>query len=58
VSPDAVLQELTLDIKELQRNIRTIEHDLVAFEDIKNLKLMLKSVRLVPAAPAFDLMPF
>ncbi|WP_197338765.1 J domain-containing protein [Ralstonia solanacearum] len=58
VSPDAVLRELTLDIKELHQYIRTIEQDLVAFEDIKHLKLMLKSVKLVPAASVFDSMPF
>jgi hypothetical protein len=58
VSPDTVLQELVLDIKELRRNIRTIEHDLAAFKDIKNLKLMLKSIKLAPAEPAFDSMFF
>ncbi len=58
VSPDAVLRELTLDIKELRQHIHTIEQDLVAFEDIKHLKLMLKSVKLVPAPSVFDSMPF
>jgi len=58
VFPDAVLQELALDIKDLRRNIRTIEQDLVAFEDIKNLKHMLKSIKLVSAASAFDPIPF
>jgi len=58
VSPDTVLRNLAGDLKELQLNIRTLEQDLLAFEDIKNLKLWLKRCKLVPVAPDFDFMPF
>ncbi|WP_028215172.1 J domain-containing protein [Paraburkholderia mimosarum] len=58
VSPDTVLRNLAGDLKELQLNIRTLEQDLLAFEDIKNLKLWLKRCKLVPVAPDFEFMPF
>ncbi|MCG5079059.1 J domain-containing protein [Paraburkholderia tagetis] len=58
VSPDTVLHNLAGDLKQLQLNIQTLEQDLVAFEDIKNLKLWLKRCRLVPVEPDFEFMPF
>lgn len=58
VSPDTVLRNLAVDLKELRLNIRTLEQDLVAFEDIKNLKRALKNVKLVSARTDFDSMPF
>jgi hypothetical protein len=58
VSPDTVLRNLAVDLKELRLNIRTLEQDLAAFEDIKNLKCWLKGIRLMPAASTFDAMPF
>lgn len=58
VSPDTVLRNLTAELKELRLNIRTLEQDLAAFEDIKNLKLWLKRFKFVPAASDFDTMLF
>jgi hypothetical protein len=58
VSPDTVLRNLAVDLKELRLNIRTLEQDLAAFEDIKNLKRWLKRIQLIPAASTFDAMPF
>jgi len=58
VSPDTVLRNLAVDLKELRLNFRTLEQDLAAFEDIKNLKLWLKRVKFVSAASVFDPMPF
>ncbi|CAB3800651.1 hypothetical protein LMG28614_05240 [Paraburkholderia ultramafica] len=58
VSPDTVLRNLAVDLKELRLHIRTLEQDLVAFEDIKNLKRALKNVKLVSARTDFDSMPF
>ncbi|WP_454753775.1 molecular chaperone DnaJ [Cupriavidus necator] len=59
LSPDTVLRNLAADIKDLRLNIRALEHDLAAFEDIKNLKGWLKTFKLAPPASAFDeMMPF
>jgi len=46
LSPDKPLRMLAADVKEIQANIRELEHDLVAFEDIKNVKRWLKRVLL------------
>lgn len=58
VSPDGVLQNLAVDLKELRLNNRTLEQDLAAFEDIKNLKLWLKRCKVVSAPSDFEFMPF
>jgi multidrug efflux pump subunit AcrA (membrane-fusion protein) len=58
VSPDTVLRNLAMDLKEIGHNIRTLEEDLAAFEDIKNVKRWLKRVPLIRAASTFDAMPF
>ncbi|MCG5079035.1 hypothetical protein [Paraburkholderia tagetis] len=58
VSPDGVLQNLAVDLKELRLNVRTLEQDLAAFEDIKNLKLWLKRCKVVSAPSDFEFMPF
>ncbi|WP_250518986.1 J domain-containing protein [Caballeronia sp. ATUFL_M1_KS5A] len=58
VSPDTVLRGLAVDLKELRLNVRTLEQDLAAFENIKNLKRWLKGIQLIPAAATFDAMPF
>ncbi|WP_434032833.1 hypothetical protein [Cupriavidus sp. a3] len=42
----------------LRHNIRALQDDLIAFKDIKKLKLGLKSFKLEPRVPDFDLMPF
>lgn len=46
LSPDKPLRMLVADVKEIQANIRELERDLVAFEDIKNVKRWLKTVLL------------
>lgn len=58
VSPDTVLRNLAVDLKELRLNVRTLEQDLAAFEDIKNLKRWLKGIQVMRAASTFDAMPF
>jgi len=58
VSPDTVLRNLAGDLKALQLNIQTLEQDLLAFEDLKNLKHWLKRCKLVSVAPDFDFTPF
>ncbi|MFX1670800.1 J domain-containing protein [Paraburkholderia sp. A2WS-5] len=58
VSPDGVLQNLAVDLKELRLNVRTLEQDLAAFEDIRNLKLWLKRCKVVSAPSDFEFMPF
>ncbi|WP_207002265.1 J domain-containing protein [Trinickia mobilis] len=58
VSPDTVLRNLAVDLNELRLNIRALEQDLAAFEDVKNLKRWLKRIQLIPAASPFDAMPF
>lgn len=58
LSPDKPLRMLASDIKELQLNIRELEHDLVAFENIKNVKLWLKTFKRARPDPVFDMMPF
>ncbi|MEX3555527.1 MAG: J domain-containing protein [Burkholderia gladioli] len=58
VSPDAVLQNLAVDLKELRLNIQTLEQDLAAFEDIKQVKLWLKRCKLVSASRDSEFAPF
>ncbi len=52
LSPDAVLRHLATNIDALHRQIRNIEQDLAAFDDIKHLRRMLKSSALVRAESA------
>jgi len=54
LSPDAVLQHLAADIDALHQTIHNIEQDLTAFDDIKDLRRMLKARTLVQAPSAFD----
>lgn len=58
ISPDTVLRDLASEIGEFQNNIRTLEQDLAAFEDVRNLKLWLKRCKLVRARPEFEFAPF
>jgi hypothetical protein len=57
LSPDKLIRMLASDVKALQANIRELEHDLVAFEDIKNVKLWLKTFKRTRPEPIFDVMP-
>uniref|UniRef100_UPI003F492569 molecular chaperone DnaJ n=1 Tax=Cupriavidus yeoncheonensis TaxID=1462994 RepID=UPI003F492569 len=54
LSPEIALRALAADIKNTQASIRDLERDLTDFEDIKNLKLWLKTVRIAPPEPDFD----
>ncbi|WP_444513130.1 J domain-containing protein [Paraburkholderia fungorum] len=58
VSPDTVLRKLAVDLKGIRLNIQTLEQDIAAFEDIRNLKLWLKRIQVMPATSPFDAMPF
>jgi hypothetical protein len=58
VSPDTVLRDLAVDLKELRLNVRTLEEDFAAFQNIKNVKRWLKGIQLMPVASTFDTMPF
>jgi hypothetical protein len=58
LSPEMILRNLAADLKGLRLNIRALEQDLAAFEEIKNLKLWLKTIKLAPPMPIFDAMPF
>jgi hypothetical protein len=42
----------------LRNSVRTLERDLLAFEDIKQVKLWLKQVRREAAMNPFDDMPY
>lgn len=58
LSPNTVLRHLAAEMTNLRHNIRALQDDLIAFKDIKKLKLGLKSFKLEPRVPDFDLMPF
>lgn len=58
VSPDTVLRNIAIDLKALRVNINTLEQDLAAFVDIKQVKLWLKHCKIAPAKPEFEFMPF
>ncbi|WP_042876400.1 J domain-containing protein [Cupriavidus necator] len=58
LSPNTVLRNLAAEMTNLRHNIRALQDDLIAFKDIKKLKLGLKSFKLEPRVPDFDLMPF
>lgn len=58
VSADTVLRNLAVDLKELRLNIKTLEQDLAAFEDIKHVKLWLKRCKVAPVASDFEFMSF
>ncbi|UUM22338.1 J domain-containing protein [Mycoavidus sp. SF9855] len=49
LSPDIALRNLAIEIKNFRQNIRVLERDLVAFEDIKNVKCWLKTFKLASA---------
>ncbi|AJZ57330.1 hypothetical protein OI25_3002 [Paraburkholderia fungorum] len=57
VSPGTIMRNLA-DIFSLQESLHTLEHDLLVFDDIKQLKDWLKMVKRSLATPRFDDMPF
>jgi len=58
VSPGTIMRNLAADIFSLQESLDALEHDLLVFDDVKQLKGWLKSVRRSLATPRFDDMPF
>jgi len=58
VSPGTVMRNLAADIFSLQESLHALEHDLLVFDDVKQLKGWLKSVNRSLATPRLDDMPF
>lgn len=58
VSPSTIMRILASDIFSLQETLNAFEHDLRVFDDVKQLKGWLKSMKRSFAAPRFDDMPF
>lgn len=58
VSPETILPILAADMKDLRLTIKTLEHDLAAFEDIKTLKGWLRTIKLAPPTSLFEEVPF
>jgi hypothetical protein len=56
--PNNIMKTLTMQIAETRLEIRGLERDLLAFEDVKKLKVWLKKVRLPSRSNAFDDLPF
>ena len=53
-SPRTLLRSLAKEIAGVQHAIRVLEKDLLAFEDVKNVKAWLKEMRRQPAMNDFD----
>ena len=58
VSPGTIMRNLAADIFSLQESLHALEHDLLVFDDVKQLKGWLKSVKRSLATPRLDDMPF
>ncbi|MFT4433142.1 molecular chaperone DnaJ [Caballeronia sp. 15715] len=58
VSPSTIMRNLGADIFSLQESLQALEHDLLVFDDVKQLKGWLKAVKRSLATPRFDDMPF
>ncbi|OXC73421.1 molecular chaperone DnaJ [Caballeronia sordidicola] len=58
VSPGTVMRNLAADIFSLQESLHALEHDLLVFDDVKQLKGWLKSAKRSLATPRLDDMPF
>ncbi|QIN62721.1 hypothetical protein SBC1_27370 [Caballeronia sp. SBC1] len=58
VSPGTIMRNLAADIFSLQESLHALEHDLLVFDDVKQLKGWLKSVKRSLATPRFDDMLF
>ncbi|MDB5832255.1 MAG: molecular chaperone DnaJ [Caballeronia sp.] len=58
VSPGTIMRNLAADIFSLQESLHALEHDLLVFDDVKQLKGWLKSVKRSLATPRFDDMQF
>jgi hypothetical protein len=58
VSPGTIMRNLAADIFSLQESLHALEHDLLVFDDVKQLKGWLKAVTRSLATSRFDEMPF
>ena len=58
LAPGAIIRNLARDIADIQRAIRDLKKDLVAFEDLGQLKAWLKDMRRQPRIDDFDGCPF
>jgi hypothetical protein len=58
LSPDTVMHRVAREIADLERGIRELKHDLIAFEEIANLKRWLKEMRIRSRAVDLGGMPF
>src|SRR5260370_367706 len=58
VSPGTIMRNLAADIFSLQKSLHALEHDLLVFDDVKQLKGWLKSVKRSLPTPRFADMPF
>ena len=56
--PNTVIKYLTVEIAEVNREMREIQRDLLLFEDVAKLKVWLKRVRLPSKRDRFDDIPF
>ncbi len=56
--PNTVIKYLTVEIAEVNREIREIQRDLVVFGEVAKLKVWLKRIRLPSKRNAFDDIPF
>jgi hypothetical protein len=54
VSPGTILRNISADIVSLRESLRAMENDLRVFDDIKQLKGWLKSVKRTLSSPGFD----
>lgn len=57
VSPSTIVRNLAADIFSLRESLSALEHDLLIFDEIKQLKNWLKIVKRSLAAPRFDDVP-
>ena len=58
VSPGTIMRNLAVEIVGVQRIIRDLKNDLLAFEDIKTFKAWLKALRKPPGMDDFNDLPF
>jgi len=58
ISPDTVIRTLANDIAGIRQSVRDLEEDLRVFEDLKILKIWLKSFKRQRPAFHFEEMPF
>jgi hypothetical protein len=56
--PNTIMKYLSAQVAETRLEIRDLQHDLLAFEEVKKLKLWLKKVRLPSRRDSLDDIPF